>query len=199
MSNVEKPSALDAAAAAALGMVPVVGSVMAEGYRYSRAMDAWRIRQMAESTRETVGDDNLIIQRLTEDERLVDLLAAAVDGARRSSFEPKRIALGRVLAQALTDDANILEDAALITALAALEAPHIQHLARLAAEPPQPAPLAATVVPEPYRSQLVAQGVVYLTPGGETYDASRQRIGGVTDFGHQLLAWLRDAESDRGD
>ena len=194
MSDIERPSVLDAAASAALGMIPVVGPAMAEGYRYARAMDEWRIQQMAGAARETVGDDDLMVRRLADDERLMDLLAAAVAGARSSSYEAKRIALGRVLAHAFTDDAAILEDAALISALGALEATHIRFLARLAADPPPPAPLAAAEVPEPYRSQLVAQGAIYLSPSGDTYDAILQRIGGVTDFGLRLLDWIHEAE-----
>jgi hypothetical protein len=161
MAELEKPSILNAGVRAGLNMVPGVG-------------------QMARAARDEVGDDERLVRRLTEDERLRDMLVEASEAALRTSWEAKRITMGRVLAKAMADDADIDSYAAFLSALASLEAVHFGILARPLSGP----------VPEPYRTQLIAQGVVTtMTPqrGGV-------QIGGVSEFGTRLLTWIRTTE-----
>ena len=58
----------------------------------------------------------------------------------------------------MADDADIDDHAALLGALAALEAPHFHWLGQVAVDVPRPPGVG--VIPEPYRSQLVGQGAV---------------------------------------
>ncbi|MGH9057704.1 MAG: hypothetical protein ACRDYY_17880 [Acidimicrobiales bacterium] len=195
MSQLDKPSFVDAAARAALGSIPVVGAALAELYSYGRALDEARVRQIGEVAREAVDDDEFFIRRLAENERLVDMLQLAVEGGRRSAWEAKRIAMGRVLGHAISDDAEIDEDAALLTALGALNnAVHFHWLgklknfySRLHAGHLQ--------VPQPYASALVAVGAVTFGPtvagpsGGGFYYGTT----GPTEFGLRLIDWVGES------
>jgi hypothetical protein len=189
MSEIEKPSAGEAVVRVALDLVPVVGGAFAAAWDYSLALDRWRIGQIAGEAASTFGDDERLAQRLLSNERFTDLLVVAVEAGRRTSWEAKRITMGRVLGHAMTDDADIDDHAALLMALAVLEAVHFHYLGRIAVEASTP-PL-GHVVPEPYRAQLVAQGVVAMTPVWDDTD----QITGVSHFGTQLMAWIRDAET----
>lgn len=94
------------------------------------------------------------------------------------------------LAQAVTDDADIDEHAALIAALAALEAPHFRYLARFAN-----ATVADYVregqIPQPYRAALLSTGVLEEPPGP---GVTRFNIYKMTPFGQELLAWIVEAD-----
>src|SRR5690349_4077713 len=114
---------------------------------------------MGEAAREAAGDDERFIRRLREDERLPDMLVQAGDAASRTSWEAKRMTMGWVLGQAVHDDADIDDYAALLSALSALEAVHFRLLAQIEVNVPMP-PFAGHTIPEPYSSQLIAQGVV---------------------------------------
>jgi hypothetical protein len=196
MSNLERPSLADPIVRAALGSVPVVGAALAGLYDLGRELDQRRIQQMAAEARAAVGDDALLALKLQEDERFIDLLVVAVEAARRTSWDGTRITMGRLLGHALTDDADIDEDAALIVALAALEGPHFKFLATLEAydftELPQPDP----TPPEPYKSALISQGVCALPfAGGMSFSTRGMAIPRVTPFGQRLLTWIREGEA----
>ena len=122
------------------------------------------------------------------------MLVEAGEAARRTSWEAKRITMGQVLAHAMSDDADIDYDAALLSALAALEAVHFRYLGQIAADPPTP--WTGPKVSEPYGSQLIAQGVVVASSGGVGVATGFVEIGGVSEFGHRLMEWIREAESD---
>jgi hypothetical protein len=67
--------------------------------------------------------------------------------------------MGRVLAQAINDDAVIDDSAAMLQALAVLDSPHFSLLAKIANL--ELSDLGGGFgVPEPYKSALIAQGVV---------------------------------------
>jgi hypothetical protein len=174
-------------------MVPVVGGPLAELWTYAQDLDRWRVQQMGQALRDCVGDDDLLIERLKDNERLLDMLVEAGEAARGTSWEAKRIAMGRVLAHAISDDADIDYDAALLSALAALEAVHLRYIAQIADANDKPMPpQAGHLVLEPYRSHLIAQGVLEL---GTTYDGD-DAIVGISEFGLRLMAWIRDAEQN---
>jgi hypothetical protein len=176
----------------------VVGGPLAELWEYAQGLDRWRVSQMGTEAREEFGNDEEFVDRLSEDERLLDMLVQAADASSRTPMESKRIAMGRVLAQAMKDDAQIDYSAAMLRALSAVEAPHVRILARLAQESrTQIGP--GNEVPEPYLSQIVAQGLVHTTEA--TVSPAPNIFAGaayVTTFGHELLRWIRTAESEGG-
>lgn len=187
--RVEQPSAGAAIMRVALNLIPGVGGAFAAAFDYFRELDRARVEQIAIEAAGAYGDDSELADRLTSDERFVDMMMLAFESGRRSSWEAKRIAMGRVLGQAMKDDADIDNLAALERALAALEAPHFHWLRVASTEPPQ-VPLSGHPIPEPYASQLTAQGVVQLST---TYDGARE-ITGVSPFGWELIEWIQDAE-----
>ncbi|MGH9076498.1 MAG: hypothetical protein ACRDY0_03440 [Acidimicrobiales bacterium] len=162
-------------------------------YQLARDMDERRVQQMGIEARDSVMDDQRFIERLKDNERLRDLLVQAAEAARRTAWQAKRVVLGRVVGQAVVDDAQVDESAALVAALASLEPPHVRYLTLIAGgqwregAPVPDGARPAEPVPEPYRAALIAHGLV----DANTYDGV---IGSDTPFGHRLLGWLRDAE-----
>lgn len=197
MPEVAKPSLPSAIIRAGLSAVPGVGGPLAELWEYSQALDRWRVSQMGTAARDDFGDDEAFVDRLRSDERLLDMLVEAAEAARRTEMEAKRIAMGRVLAQAMKDDAQIDDSAAMLRALAGLEAPHFRVLARLAAQPRVQIGAGDEDVPEPYLSQVIAAGVLHATEGLISPTAnSFAGAAYVTPFGHELLRWIREAGTD---
>jgi hypothetical protein len=98
--------------------------------------------------------------------------------------------MGRALGQAILDDEQLEDMSALLSALAALGAPHFKYLALIEQEATQ-SPLAMTVVREPYNSALQSQGLVIRgsIAGGGTWPAE------LTPFGKTLLQYVRDAQA----
>lgn len=185
-------TAVDAIVTAA--QVPEAG-LIALGVGLAQALWNMRAERFAASAAEAYGGTTEQLgQRLLDDERFVDLFATGLLAARRTQSDAKRNAMARVLGRALQDDAEIDDDAALLTTLAALDAPHFRLLAELEAgtwrefgpTPQDGRP--SERVPEPYRAALIANGLVSL---GSTYDGA-DLIDSVSGFGHKLLAWLRD-------
>jgi hypothetical protein len=151
------------------------------------------VSQFAGEARDTFGHDELFVQRLTESPRLRDMFVEAADAARQTDWEAKRLTMARVVAHAMTDDADVDYDAALLSTLIALEAVHFRYLARIEVEVPMP-PLSGHPVPEPYKSRLIAQGVVQTGSGNMFTGAGGSEIVSISDFGAQLLAWVRSVE-----
>jgi hypothetical protein len=196
VSNLERPSFGDAIVRAALANIPVAGPALVEGYNVARQLDRQRIEQMAAEARRAMGDDELLALKLQEDERYLDLLVVAIEAVRRTSWEGKRITMGRLLGHALTDDADIDEDAALMSALAALEAPHFRLLAEVERHDREPESEPPTI-PEPYRSALLAEGVCALPfAGGMSFSTRGMNVPHLSPFGMRLLEWVRQGDSD---
>lgn len=167
------------------------------GVGLAQALWNRRAERFTESAAEAYGGTTEELgQRLLDDERFVDLFATGLLAALRTESDAKRSAMARVLGQALQDDAKIDDDAALLTTLAALEAPHFRLLAELEAGmwhefgPTPQGGHPQERIPEPYRAALIANGLVDL---GSTYDG-RNLIASVSGFGHKLLDWLREVQ-----
>ena len=169
-------------------MIPVVGGALAERWNYAQERDRQRVKQMGEAARDEVTDDERFIRRVRRTTTL-DILVEAAEAARCTSWgeadhhgtRPRPLC---VTTPALTNPPPSL------TALAALEAPHFHWMAKIAAESPPQAPLSGHPVPEPYNSQLIAQGVVQLaSPYGGV-----DEIVGLSVFGTHLLTWVRAAD-----
>ena len=186
---------------AGVELVPGVGGAMARLLEATLEADRRRVAQVGNAAREATGDDGLLVRRLEQDERLRDMLLEAVEAGARSSHEPKRVAMGRVLAQAVNDDAQLDDSAALVHALAELDSPHFAIMAKLENRRrnlrkgirPQP----EIEVPEPYRSALLGQGVVWSRDSDDSEPGLLTEVRppplAISDFGSQLLGWIREA------
>jgi hypothetical protein len=75
-----------------------------------------RIIETGKATAQPVGAPEMLIRRLTENERLLDMFKDALDVASSTATWSKRV--GRVVAQAVKDDAVIDDSAALLAAVA---------------------------------------------------------------------------------
>jgi hypothetical protein len=158
----ERPSLPETLVRAGLSLVPGIGGALAELVTYTQELDRHRVAEMANETRELVGDDEKFLSALRHDNRLLDILRDAADAAGRTEWQAKRRAMGRVLGQAVLDDAQVDELAIMLVALQALEPIHYRYLAQLELAPEAPFQNLEEdhLVPEPYRSHLLAAGVV---------------------------------------
>lgn len=155
---------------------------------------------------EEVGEDVLIAAVERDPERDA-LLWTALRAVMASGLEQKRIVLGRVVANAMTSDESTDEAQLIVSALHALDAPHIRALARLKAadDANQAAPdvndeILETALearePTPVLAGLVNAGVVYqgsIARQNGLYSIPNPRTDGITgvnEFGRNLLTEL---------
>jgi hypothetical protein len=177
---------------AGVAAVPVIGGSLVVLLQKAFEDERRRIADVANAAREVVDHDATFVRRVEQDERLRDMLREALEAGARTSNEAKRVAMGRVLGQAVKDDAQIDDSAAMLQALAALESPHFALLARLETERDSASEVIRGLrVPEPYRSELIAQGLVTISV--QVLRPTGLAITGLNDFGRRLLTWVRDA------
>lgn len=151
------------------------------------------------------------VERLAlADPARTELFRRVVQAAGRSTLEDKIPALGRVLAAGLPDGAAVDQALLLAMALAALEAPHVQILATIADEQPEPDEVGAVVegwmpwqianrhpghrsVMTPILRTLDLHGLIEDRAAG-TWDGTegRQRYV-LSDLGRRCLDLLREA------
>ena len=170
---------------AAVAAIPGIGGSLVVLLQKTMEDDRRRVADVVNAGREVVDDDARFVRRIGEDERLRDMLKEALEAGVRSSNEAKRIAMGKVLGQAVSDDAQIDDDAAMVHALASLDSPHFALMAKMGEA------MTRDTLPEPYRSALVAQGVVSVSIAAMV--AGNQTFIVVNEFGRRLLRWLGDA------
>jgi hypothetical protein len=196
------PTALDllsAATAAGLVLVPHVGGLIAPFAPIVIEAGRARVTEFAERTRQEVGDDGLFVDRLAENEQLRDQLVYSSWDASRTTLRAKRLAMGRALGQAMLDDEQIDDTAALLSTLAVLEAPHFKFLAQVEAAEPIP-PTQQLVFPEPYDSVIQSHGLVTLSlDGGNALGAGGMYPITLSPFGRTLLAYVREAQDECGE
>ncbi len=178
---------------AAVSAVPYLGGSLVILLQKAMEDDRRRVADVANAARGVVDDDVRFVKRVGEDERLRDMLREALEAGARSSNEAKRVAMGRVVGQAINDDAQLDDDAALLHALAALDSPHFALLARLEDRERSRPPSPPIQVDEPYKSALLGQGVVSAPENAVDWLGPTPLP--LTDFGHRLVAWLRDAQA----
>lgn len=149
-----------------------------------------RVLELGELVRAAVADDDRLATRLREDERLADMLVRAAETARYTSARAKRAAMGRVVAAAITDRAQVDRSQLLLAALIDLDAPHFALLAKLAegkraGDEGQPV---AVPTPEPLKAALIRHGLVTttITWGGGL------AVTGISEFGDELLQYVRN-------
>ena len=116
---------------AGLALVPGIGG--------SRAVVAGEQFEVRRRRVKQLGSDLIaehpaeeVIGRLRADERFGEVFLRAATAVAVTHWEPKRKAMGRVVGQALGDDAAVDESEMLLLALEELGAPHFAALARLA-------------------------------------------------------------------
>lgn len=187
----QRPSVASTVVRAGLSAIPFVGGPLEVLVSDTIERRQARVMETGELARETVGDDDAFVKRLQEDPVLADMLVEASETASRTALSAKRRAMGRVVGNAVRDDALIEEGQLLLAALRDLEAPHFLLLARIEAGEQQN--LAAVPLPEPVRSGLVRHGAVE-TVG--TYGGG-QAVTGLTSFGRRLLDLVRAEDLDR--
>jgi hypothetical protein len=179
---------------AVISMIPGFGSAFVLLFQKTLDDDRRRAAQIAAAAQAVVDDDVRFVERIAGDERLRAMLWAALDAGVRTPNEAKRVAMGRVVGRAINDDAQIDDSAALLQALAAFEAPHFVLMAQFQTKRDDASDLYGGFhAPEPYRSALIAQGVVAI--GVQTVRPTGLQIMGLNDFGRRLLKWVTEAQA----
>jgi len=171
---------------AGLELVPWIGGALATLVGDIADRRRERVLDFAEVAIELVGDASGFLARLQANERVADMFVQAAFSAAGSSFEPKRRAMGRVVGQAATDDAQIDMSQLLIAVLIDLEAPHFHALGALAAARDPRSKVAADDLPWPVVAGLQRHGLIE-TMG--TYNGGTM-IKELTPFGRQLLDYV---------
>lgn len=124
----------------------LAGTFAPVGVQGASVVAARILRRQAEKVGQTlevaasildVGID-IFDERLPGHDERVELLARVIEGAARSTIDEKVLALGRVLAQGLSDDGDADEALILAAALAVLEGPHVVVLQHLGTHPEPP-------------------------------------------------------------
>jgi hypothetical protein len=201
-------SAHEVAGAAGAGLGVAVVSEIAARVRARReanvvsALDA--VAEMCHLSLREVGD------RIAEDERLLHLGSRVLEEAARIVEDERRRALARTVANAIADGDVVEVEGVVARALIALEAPHVQVLARLSH--PQPGSSAAFArwpiyslkmledclpgaaeVLDPIMAVLEREGLVFAK--GSAHFAKREWT--ITDFGRRCLRRLEDEGLER--
>lgn len=183
--------------------------VLYEGFRDRRRA---RMRDVEDAVRAAVPDDTDLDQLLGSREELDALLNRALIESGQSAIAAKRRLLGRVVANALVDDATVDWAILVTTVLAQIDAPHVRAMAHIrdavekadaAGELPPRAEGAEAELspriraagrsqPEPVIAALTALGLIEATStfGGEPI------VVGMTPFGDRLLDELGAAGQD---
>jgi len=118
--------------AALVGPLPLWVEGLPEGLQRLLFRGVERQQAMTDEACAWSGHDlDELISAALADEHRVELLARALEGAQRSADERQARALGRVLAQGLTDDARVDESLRVVTTLGRLDPSDIRVLARM--------------------------------------------------------------------
>jgi hypothetical protein len=111
----------------------------------------------------------------------VEFLVRLLEAARRAGLEEKRVALGRVAARALTDDAALDESLLLLEAIDALDALHIRVLMAISRPRPGDGQLEGRVVSGSIDLDELSRCVPDSRPSLRATIAVLQGRGAVTD------------------
>lgn len=182
---------------------------------------SWRWHRADLTLQEIVAASDIapgdLIRMATDDEVVADLLGTAFEIGMRTRLEPKRQALGKIVARALVglhDSTRVSEAELLLKALGPLEDPHVRVLARLHLgnrngvqdleqhhvthdeldEVVHPT-VREAVVPTLDRLGLaLSSRAKYASPG--IFDSGRGDICQITDFGRLMLQFLQLEEGE---
>lgn len=204
---------------------PVLSAAVETALARLRGMRAGRMQQLADDAAERAElSVPELLERLVDDDRHAQLLAAALEAAARTALRGKVLALARVLANVARerDVATVDREAVILRALADLEAPHVQVLHELglmrtgdgtargrAGETlPKSMPVLENLLPthvevlEPLLGTLAAHRAAVYKTADRTLTrppTAMDRPGWyVTSFGYTLLDYLADAVDELG-
>src|SRR3954453_10371987 len=126
------PSWMETVVKAGVSAVPVIGGSLATviGDTLERRRD--RVSEFGEAAVAALGSQEALLDRLQVDERVSDLFVDGAVAASSTSMQAKRKAMGKVVARAASDDAEIELMQLVMSALADLDAPHFSTLAKIA-------------------------------------------------------------------
>jgi hypothetical protein len=190
------PTLIETVVKAGLAAVPVIGGSLATvvGDTLERRRD--RVSEFGEAAVEALGSPEALLERLHAVERVSDLFVDGAVAASSTSMQAKRLAMGRVVARAASDDAEVELMQLVMSALADLDAPHFAILAKIAEggqENLDWARLVTDAAPDPVVAALVRHGTV-ATVG--TFDGGLV-VSGLTSFGRLLLDYVSDSDPTR--
>lgn len=115
---------------AALSAIPGFGGPLQTVYDAIDERRRHRIESTAAEIAAQAGEERMV-DRVLGDPRIEALLGEALEAAARTGFEAKRKLLGRSVANAVLDDAEVDPAVLMVHALAQLEPVHIRALLRL--------------------------------------------------------------------
>jgi len=188
------PSWDETAVKAGLSLIPMVGDVALVILEDVKARRKARVQEYAQAVSDA-SDHSRLQDVLSSDERVADLLVAGAFAASRTSMRAKRIAMGRVVAQATEDDAQVDTLGLVMSALADLDSPHFAALGRLARVGEghrSGAQACARTVLKPVIEALARHGTLNRAA---TADGALTVVG-VSAFGHRLLDYVSADEPD---
>lgn len=162
-------------------------------------------RDLVDNVVELTGANDLL-RRVSESEEVAAAFRQAVDVATRTGLEQKRVALARVIASAVLDDAQVDSATLIVLALRDLDAPHLRALERIKraedsverrdgvtrlndADVTQAVREVSAAEPDAVNSALVRTGVAHIVGsswGGQPMPAM------ISDFGRDVLHYLRE-------
>lgn len=121
------------------GVAPVVMSALVRGTHEVIRRRQNRAGKLLNAAAEAVGGLDILEERLYSHDERVELLGRVLEAAARTAtLEDKVRALSRVLVDGLEDDADMGEAFILAAALADIEAPHVEVLKFINAQPIPP-------------------------------------------------------------
>jgi hypothetical protein len=184
---------------AGLNLLPGIGGALASVYERTSQHTRENIALTGAAAIAEAGDEELLLRRIQEDERLSYLFLNVCEAAARTAAAEKKLLLGKLLGRAVRDEAEIDRGEIAERILRDLEPPHLRAMSELAdaadatragGEVSQHAfNEVMDKYPSPVRAALERHGLVS-TAG--TYDGGEIVIG-LNDFGRWLLEEVRAA------
>jgi len=186
------PSLIETVVKAGLAAVPVIGGSLATVIGDTLERRRERVSEFGEAAVAALGSPETLLERLHDDERVSDLFVDGAVAASGTSLQAKRRAMGRVVAKAASDNAEVEMMQLVMSALGDLDAPHFSTLAKIVEGGDGNLDWARSVAdaaPDPVVAALIRHGTV-ATVG--TLDG-RLAVSGLTPFGRLLLDYVTDA------
>lgn len=185
---------------AAVSLIPWVGGPLAIVAERTMERSRSNVAETGAAAIAEVGDPELFLQRIQQDERLAYMLLNAAEAAERSSLAAKRRLLGRVVGRAARDPALIDEGELLVAALSDLDVPHMRALADLDEAFKANRDRLKTLVSKEVMDRYPAPIAAALRRHGLVNEVTTVDYSGLfddlTDFGRLLLRDLRRASVD---
>jgi hypothetical protein len=191
------PSWMETVVKAGVSAVPVIGGSLATVIGDTLERRRERVSEFGEAAVASLGSPEKLLERLHADERVSDLFLDGAVAASSTSLRAKRRAMGRVVANAASDDAEVELMQLVMSVLVDLDAPHFAVLGKIAEGGEENLDWARSVAdaaPDPVVAALIRHGAV-ATVG--TFDGGLA-VSGLTSFGRLLLEYVADIAEQPG-